>query len=43
MLKTELNTDDVDLKIKMVQYPVTNHNGKGYEKEYIYRYIYIYI
>ena len=25
-----------------IQYPVTNHNGKEYEKEYIYIYIYIY-
>ena len=23
-----------------IQYPVTNHNGKEYEKEYIYIYIY---
>ena len=25
-----------------IQYPVTNHNGKEYEKEYIYIYICIY-
>ena len=26
-----------------IQYPVKNHHGKEYEKEYIYIYIYIYI
>ena len=26
-----------------IQYPVINHHGKEYEKEYIYIYIYIYI
>ena len=25
-----------------IQYPVINHNGKQYEKEYIYLHIYIY-
>ena len=26
-----------------IQYPVINHNGKEYKKEYIYIYIYIYM